>query len=195
MKTIDWMFSIWTASACWPSTNFLLSLVSAYRDIQYISIKVPDDQLGVRECDDHSGGGADDDHIDDVVVNEVPQPVAAQTFYINFSSSWCVRFIQLYSVEWQLFCAKQIFTKILEAWWLSLTKGEVNEIFGFWSIDGNQRSWFMNCAQKVCALTIDIVPKTKEKTSIAQQMIEWENLKKPEAKWSSFDFECVVRLE
>ena len=105
------MFSIWTASACWPSTKFLLSLVSAYRDIQYISIKVPDDQLGVRECDDHSGVGADDDHIDDVVVNEVPQPVAAQTFYINFTSSWCERFIQLYSVEWQLFCAKQIFTK------------------------------------------------------------------------------------
>ena len=50
----------------------------------------------------------------------------------------------------------------------------------------------MNCAQKGCALTIDIVPKTKEKTSIAQQMIEWE---KPEAKLSSFDFECVVRLE
>ena len=40
----------------------------------------------------------------------------------------------------------------------------------------------MNCAQKGCALTIDIVPKAKEKTSIAQQMIEWENLKKPEAK-------------
>ena len=186
------MFIIWTASACWPSTKFLLSSVSAYRDIQYISIKVHDDQLGVRERDDHSGVGADDDHIDDVVVNEVPQPVAAQTFYINFTSIWCERFIQLYSVEWQLFCAKQIFTKILEAWWLSLTKGEVNEIFGFESIDGNQRSWFMNCAQKVCALTIDIVPKTKEKTSIAQQMIEWE---KPEAKLSSFDFECVVRLE
>ena len=76
-----------------------------------MSIKVHDDQLGVRECDDHSGVGADDDHIDDVVVNEVPQPVAAQTFHINFTSSWCVRFIQLYSVEWQLFCEKQIFTK------------------------------------------------------------------------------------